>query len=375
MTLKAVAGGGSSTGALTPSQQAVANNNNRLLLPRFARSVSRIRNKLGNSRVSCVGNSQTRGLWAINNTVNDVQDYNNNWVANLANSMPFNTEYNSFFGNGNFNSSPSDGRVTIPAAWNSNSVFTLGGTYFCASSAGTMSFLPDRSVDRFEIFYDTGSSTASFSYNIDGGSNTTINQNTGSDGMVRLVINAATLGSHTLNINWVSGQSFITGFGAWNSAISQMQFDNCGWPGGKMTQFATANVGVISSPLTSLSIVAPDLVIIEGGQNDLLASVPVTTILTALQAMVTYIQPFADIVIVNPIPLPSSSVALVTQGQYSAGVINICNVNNVPCADMFNRWVSYVYSNNLGLYGGDNVHPNGLGYPDYATCIKEAMSI
>ena len=356
-----------------------------LNLPRFRKAIANVRAGKGNARILCMGNSQTEGSYAaVQNTNNSTSNYLYAWPAHLSRMLSasgVNSHFNSFFGAASTTErrDQNDARLTVSGGFASPSVQgTCGGYYYSTSTAGSLNFAPTENVDTFVIVYGVGAGLGTFSYGVDGGSTT--NQATAGTAAQSTVTITAPLGRHTVNINWVSGNIFIVGVYAYDSSKSWVEVDNAGWSGSTTSSSNWGYTATPSSTLNSCVNLAPDLAIIELGQNDIiLSSTPVATISANLQTIITALTATTDIIIVDQIPLPTSSISQATQDQLSAALKALVAANpNVSLANVYDRWVSYTYSNALGYYGTGStnatLHPYGPGYADYALTIFNSIA-
>jgi hypothetical protein len=235
-----------------------------------------------------------------------------------------------------------------------------------ATAAATHSFLPLGNVDSFTIYYIVSSTTfpaGSFNWNIDGGSNTLIN-NGGTNALGIATVSAGTLGSHTINISWVSGTVQIIGIVGNNSTLKRIIVANAGISGAQ-----SSNWNFFTFPWSNFqqSAYGASLVIIDLGINEMLSAVPVATYTTNMQAVITAAKSTgADVVLKTFIPQQISSISQVTQSQYLAAIASLASSNSLQIIDTNALFVDWVTANGNGYMANAN-HPQSLGYQAEAT--------
>lgn len=364
-------------------------------LSRTRAALARVRANAGNGNILYIGDSTCYGSWAgpagidtgnlqpYNSTARLTDLFNEVFASNVWNAS---ANSNAFMGMGNSiaeNRSTTDGRVTFGANWSilslASNAYTLGGGIAALqnqNTSNTLSFLPTVAVDTFKVFYAKNTNGAVFSVNIDGGAATNTNSNAGSSGFGSVTIVAGSVGTHTLNVNYVSGASdsvFIIGVIAYNSTIPTLNVVNASVPGG-----TTANAiynGFGYSPLPLLAAIGQDLTIIELGLNDLGASVAAATYQSNLQTLITAAQAAnSDVVLVTP--NVNSLYSTASYQAYIAALYALASSNNVPLIDTSARNVSFANAAALGFMSagaGGNQHPSAMGQADKALAIFNSI--
>lgn len=239
------------------------------------------------------------------------------------------------------------------------------------SGAGTITFTPTINVDTFVIYSYNGSAGA-YSWTIDSGSPTTVNETSSVVGAMA----STTLGSHTLSLNWVSGGVNIVFIKAYDSSKSQIFVYNAGASGTHTADWVSTSNG-----LGGLCYFNQDLTTINLGINDECQdTVSLGTYLANLQILVTKTAACGDVVLVTHHPTnPGASAGGGTcplnsvQANFMAGVYALAAKNNIPVIDFFNRWVSYSTSNPFGYYNVDGVHELSVGAADEARAMFNVL--
>jgi lysophospholipase L1-like esterase len=330
-----------------------------------------------NAKLVCVGDSTTMGIGADGS--NHANGANLGWPAQLA-QMVSNSGYGSWFGDhnvelgGTLTLAQFDTRVSI-GSWVStgNGTQTMGGPMMRATSAsgGPLAFTPRNYVDTFDVYTFTNNVAASLSIQIDAGSATTLSQNS-ANSLVKTTL-TTTLGSHALNVNWISGTPFLVGVYGYNSAAKEISIINAGISGGVVGTTTgtgwTSQSGNPWAPLAVLEAVAPDLTIINLNINDCNAGTAQSTYVAALQSIITAAKVSGDVIITSANPTTTSA-SLGTQATYVGYVSALATTNAIPFIDIFNLWGGV----NQSQWMFNGLHPNFSGYTQIAGYILKAIT-
>lgn len=357
-------------------------------LPKYRAALAAMGNNVRNARVMCLGDSFTEGVYS------DATDiYSNAWpnqLAILLRGNGVNANCNSAFGfqqalfsGGTNNSDPRSIPGGNAATVTGTVVQSIGGPMmqFPGSTSTFTINLASASVDTIKPYYGTTPAAASFQWRIDGGGYTTINSGGTPDPRTQgsFTINT-TLGGHTVNLVWVSGYVNIAGWEAYDSTHKEVQLMNCGWSGAKTSDWTLSTY--LYSPGNAIANLAPDLVIIELGLNDLNAStgISVAAYQANLQTLVNSAKAAgADVLLVTggPYDPVQSSVSYATQQLYWSAMRTVAIQNNIPMVDMTIHWVDWATATARGFEATGTypapVHPSKLGQQDYAAAIFNAI--
>lgn len=302
------------------------------------------------------------------------------YLSKLFNGSAIPANSNGFFGAGSTGSgdrSHVDDRITLGGGWfvYYNYAETLGGGLFALenqSTSETLSFTPDTAVDTFKVYYATTPYSAVFSIDIDGGTPTNIDSN-GSSGIASATI-TDTLGTHTLNIKYVSGASknvYIVGIEAYNSAIPDISIMNAGREGAKSVDFTSAGYGW--APFNVLPTAGQSLTIFSTlGINDMNGSVSAADYKTNMHNLVVQAKTSGgDVILVTP-----NWNYYYDMSAYIAKLKEIADEDDVCLIDTEQRWVSYAASQTFQFMrasGTEPVHPSLKGYADEAVAIYNVI--
>lgn len=341
-------------------------NVNRVNTMRTAAALARVRQKTGNARFGFVGDSYTRGQGA-SATLN--QMFVNAFPKQIAERLPanLNAQWQSFFGTGS--SSPTqifldDSRVAQTGAggWTGAGLSVVGGLELIGSTpAATLTFTPLTPTTKCDVWY-LQNVTGSFSWQIDGGSATTVNE-AGAKAVVKLTIGSGAAASHVYSFNWVSGAPNIIGLQAYDDTNSRLDLLNFG-RGGAASNYYDNATDPIWSALPILVDYACDTYFVGLMCNDWWVAaqniaVPQYTI--NMQAIITALQAVGDVVLYSEITQDPVTVATPEkQRTYVEALRGLAVQNNCPFIDVWTQFQGYTIANGFGLMS-DTFHPSAAG--------------
>lgn len=365
-------------------------------LPHWNKALANVMSGKGNARILCLGDSTTEGYFSTNTASGPYYALSFcNQLANIFNGAGIPASTDNFVGNAaGDRASTVDNRLVLGSGWSGAATAgnqSLGGFFFIASSAtGSTTYTPLKPVDTFVVWYPTVTGGGTLNYNIDGGSNTGINQNiANSFGHTTI---STTLGTHVLNLNYGSGAgAFFTAIEAYNSTVPQVLMENAGWNGSKTSDWDLTTNNYSPSP--ACGTFAPDLVIINLQVNDMISSTALATYKANLQTIISNCQRGGntDVVLMtsnhtNPADgtNPTSEATQLTYANTIRSLAlttsNSTAVAGVPVIDEFANLVSYTFQNaslgsvyTPGTYPGD-LHLNYFGYGIMARDIAQVLA-
>lgn len=335
------------------------------LLPAWRKALANVLSGAGNATAYWLGDSTWIGYndGATNNLLTSPPAI----FVNMLNNAGINAHFNNRIG-GNV---ASDSRFS-QGSWTSNNNLIIGGNnnFFATATTTTpASWAYTTPVDTCNVYYYSTGTSTQFSMNIDGGSATTVT--TGATaGIFTSANKTATLGIHTLNVNWVAGTVGLIGSNCYDSTKKWVDVYAGGAGGATSAYFAnntTFGVGTVT-PLTSTKYLAQNITFINLGINDWCTSVSVATYTANMQVIITNAASVGDVVLVSPFPSNpaaggcTSGATNATQLTYVAALQSLATINNIPFIDTFNRMTSYAVSN--AYYNADGVHPLVIGIVD-----------
>lgn len=380
MGLKAVAGGGgSSAGTQTPAQIAAMSNNVALLTPKWRIAAGRVNAKTGDATIVCVGNSITSGSFSGGAASTKRTLSYPTFLAQKLNSIGLPAESENFLGDGfGGNLATADARLSIGTSFADHTNFySIGGCPFQATTnTSPLTWTPSTPVNAFDIWYIQTVAASSFSWAIDGGSATTIVTTGAGQLLQKVTVNAAgPVGMHTLSLLQVSGTPQIQGIDAYNNTIKQVHVINAGWP--TSTGFNQSDQNQAYSPANAVasSSLGVDLYIYEPTWiNDLNGGNTPAQFLTFHQTAITAMKASgADVVLLIANPISIAVQTLAAQTAYIQNIFTLAANNTLLVVDIFDRFVSYEFSQPLGYFSSNNTHPLGAGYSDMAQGIVDLI--
>lgn len=295
--------------------------------------------------------------------------FQSNWENIAASQGNANASADSVFQTGGYKTG-----LNMGSAWTAQgTATTLGGIMFTTSSAGTFAYTPEISVDNFEIFDILNSGLGTIQYNVDGGSNTSLVQ-AGTAAFRRTTVPAGSAGTHTLNVKWVSGSTFLAGVRAWNSGTKAFDWINAGRGSSTTTDWIVSTNPYNSLPALATLTASADFVTIMLGENDELQSFSETTFKTNYQSIINTVSAGgANVLLITPIPLATTTLADATQQLMRQWCHDLADTNSLPLLDLTTYYVSWAAMNAAGLMfsGG---HPNKAGYADIGTLVGNTLN-
>lgn len=360
-------------------------------LPHWNKALAKVLAGKGNARILCLGDSVTEGYYSTNSAANTAMADLGfcGQLAHMFNAAGVYASNENFIGDAASDRNTLVPFMTLGSGWSGTSA-GLGGTIlYNNNNASTSSFKASIPVDTFVLWYPTLPGAGVLAYNIDGGANTTINENV-ANSFSSVTIPAGSLGIHTLNLLRNSGTNiFVTGVEAYDSTKSMVLIDNGGWSGAKTSDWASTTTSY--SPAPACGTFAPDLVIVALQINDEINSIPLATYTANLQTIITNCQSsgVTDVLMMtsshtNPAD-GTNPTSEATQATYAAAIRSVAStaanssfVTGVPVVDVFADFFSYALQNSSpsmvyspGSYPLD-LHPNYYGHGIMA---KDIMSV
>jgi hypothetical protein len=266
-----------------------------------------------------------------------------------------------------------DSRVTVGSGWAGNG---LGSPLAINSSTTSpISFAPTGQVNSFDVWYHDG--TGSFTIQIDSGTPTTVTE-TNTGGMLKATISTGTVGTHTLNVAWVSGTAYLGLLRGYNNTIDQISVINMGLPSA-----TTANwYGTGSSASANIQAAALGCAtnIFNITINDDAQGLSLSSAQSHMQYFISQILALpADMILEVPNPIYGYTPATIaSQLAYRSMIIGLGQTNNIPVDDIYYDFNGYTAAAALGFMqtpaGGQAAHPSAQGYADIARLEQNLFS-
>jgi lysophospholipase L1-like esterase len=340
-------------------------------LPKFRAAMGRVSAGTGNARILCCGDSTTAGLQSIATTGKAYQrGYPVHLSRKLAARLGVSSNWQGRIGTSRSNSySANDDRFVVSGGFASLSdTATVGGGYWQATAAGTLSFTPTQNCDTFKIWYMTYAA-GSFNVNLDGGSATLASYS--KTNTVQSVTVTGALAAHTLNCVWASGTATILAVECWDSTQSQVQILNAGSSGSNSASWA--NNAANYQSIGGAALLNPDLCIFDIGINDYANSITPAQTLANINTFVAAQKAAGiDVILKTFVPSAVTATPSASQQTYIASIYAAAAQNDVPLIDVWTRWGTQEKQAALGLYF-DTLHPVEAGYADVGSAVATAL--
>jgi hypothetical protein len=262
-----------------------------------------------------------------------------------------------------------DSRISAGSGWNSTGAFGLGGNVFVNNSTtNNLSFTPSQQCDTFVVWYiDAG--TGSFTLQVNSGTAQTTTAT--STNLFKTATISASLGANTLNIARVSGNAYIQGVWAYNSAVKECAVLSSGWPGATSTDYVGS--GNFNLNL-HLGVVAPDLTLLKGAINDWSNGVNLTTFQSNMQTLINTAKASGDVALVTELPSQISTASLSVQQSYIDAMKSLAVSNNCALLDHWSYFGSWeAMGGSSGGWFDDSVHGTKVSYD--AMALREALFV
>ncbi|MDP2358025.1 MAG: SGNH/GDSL hydrolase family protein [Beijerinckiaceae bacterium] len=323
---------------------------------------------LGRARVVFLGDSNIVGHGALGTGVHSRRLSTPDTTARLLPSAYGATRANvaasMITGNG---TDPSyDPRFTAGSGWGVGGPVTVGGTMWQNSTTtAEIEFSPEVAWDTAEVWVAIDSS-ASLQIGVSG-SMASHSPATGS--IVKLTYTAPTLAAQMFRIARVSGTVRII---AWDcfKAGEGMSIINGGRSGTRSDQIADATTWY--SPRPAVLALAPDLVVIQTGLNDIAQGVLPATYKGHVETL-TDACLGAGIDVVLTVPMHPSEPRTYPWSSYVTAIYEVAEARSLCVIDISSRLGAYPESNAAG-WQADTLHPNATGYAESAILHAQLLT-
>lgn len=256
-----------------------------------------------------------------------------------------------------------DPRITMPAGWGHSTLITVGANGFSnTTTTNPLGFAPPDPFSAFIIWYVQDTSFATWNLNVDGGSSIGADIVAAGTRSVQTVSRTCTLGTHTLNMQRVSGGELrILAISTYDSAKGQVliwQWGSHGWASTATSQWqATTQTW---SPKNLAPTLGADILLHQIGTNDMDAALQ-ANMYTDTLSFVDAMLPTTDVAICFPQPCGPSKSA---NGQKFVrdALKAVVNDRDLPYVDVWQaHGGDFTKMSSLGYTAGD-IHCNKLGY-------------
>jgi hypothetical protein len=213
---------------------------------------------------------------------------------------------------------------------------------------------------------------ATATVNVDGGASLGTLTAAGGNTVASQTFNCA-LAIHTINLTpGNDGQLAILGMVTWNSAVPAVDFIQSGVSGSKVANFVLTTPP-FSSGANVISLLAPDLTVVDLTINDSNALTDLTLYTTQMQTLINSCKATGDVLLMVGPPSNTPQATNGTLDQYAAVLQSLALSNNCGLLSLKTRWTSWAVTNAILPYF-DNLHPGPLGYQDFAQAVAGAIA-
>ena len=274
-----------------------------------------------------------------------------------------------------------DTRIAAGNGWGQDTVTSIGGPMFAnASTTETLSFILPTTTDTTTIYYPTDdfAHLGTFTYQINNGPVTTVDEGTAAPGMASATITGITPGANTLTLKRVSGTVKFIGEVSSLSTSPAIHIINSGVGGWKAANWDDAS-GKPYATNAAWSALSPAAVFIEMSNNDATANTPDSIYKTEMGKIITGAGAHADAVIIGQDPYGAAAGPLANLAPKIIDEQQLAAAFNIPFIDQTKHMPSYDHTadgNNgadKGLVHGDGFHASPEGYRDQADFITKRI--
>lgn len=261
-----------------------------------------------------------------------------------------------------------DPRVTFGSGWAGGDGATLfGGGFFQATTttAGTLDFQPEFAFDRFTVFYPKATSgTTNLVVQVDGsaaGYAAISNNGASGVGSTSYTITGA-LAVHKISFTSPNAavNAWVTGIICWSAANPGIVVCVAGAAGGRASELATAG-GFSTLPM--LSLLAPDLTIVNCTINDQSSQPAAATVVTNLSSIMDTALVSGDVIMLVNSPNTNAGFSngyLTTVTPLLKAACDARSVNMIDLRDHLGY--TWALANAAGYMDPTTgVHPNAVG--------------
>ena len=282
-----------------------------------------------------------------------------------------------FLGDGGFYVSGTDLRIALigGAAWDGNIVDAGGPALQTVNQGDGFDFTLNwpGNYDRVTISYiDSGSGAATVA--VDGAPVATLAAGNSGNTLTQTVNLPPGLHSKLSLRQSGDAATFVQGASFWSTTHPAIQVQNAGIGGWSAV---AANMSVCNGNLVAgsgcgfgqtagVAALAPNLVIIDLGVNDMLQNIPASTTVASIDAMVTTLQS-AGVDVMLMVPQPTNAPACIAgMPTLRSALRALADRRNLPLVDLWKTYRSFAELSAAGLMGSDSIHPDSTLYADIA---------
>jgi lysophospholipase L1-like esterase len=269
---------------------------------------------------------------------------------------------------------PGDTRFVIGTSWVTTNNTNGATPIFLRGATGALAttFTPTGTVDTFDLWYFNVNNGATFTWSIDGGSQTTVTT-TNAHTFVKVTIPCGSIGNHTLSILPTSASQvymfFVEGYA---STVFDCSILNVGFDGSRATGWSPTLEGTDAIGTFAHNLNCP-LNILQLGINDIQGAVTTTQFNQAITNIAQTLQANGqDVVLMVPNPISGQTIGI--QVAYQEQQYNVAQFLGIPWISVYNLFgQNYVTSNTKG-YMSNSLHPSVPGYAYIGNYVGRTIS-
>lgn len=376
------------SGVVAPSyQQSLAYS--QIALPKFNAALKLTAAGTRNTRVLCLGDSTTVGLYASGVAYGGSRALNYPNALAAALSARWRTYTSNQLGSG-ANGGPLsnlvslDPRWTFTPNWSANSGFILlGGCAIYTATAGEVAtFTPTQAWDTVEICFIQSGGAGVFNVSIGGVPVGTVSC-VGSNAMKKATFSVSATQLQTLSITSTNGNPIwideVSCYDSKNRGIEVLTAGSGGSPSSQMAANTNSwdpsyNVGGNGINLA----LSPDLTIINLGINDWGAGVTPAVFTANMQTIISAYKATGDVIVMTPNPQSTAVTSAATQLGIVQAARSVAQQNGCLIIDANAAFGDYAFAQGtLGYFlpANDQTHPGAAGYSAMGQLAQAALGI
>lgn len=348
-----------------------------VLLPKWASQLDKVRDGIADAVIVCDGDSTTFGFGSAP-TSGDQRSHS--YPAHLAAIIAASTGLGASaagvagFRTGATNGQVSlyDARITLRGTTNPG-VTGIGGLAANWSAAGGMDFAPAGAFNTAEIAVVANG--CQFSWGVDGGATTTVTT-ASTLAVTRYTLPLGSVGTHSLNLNWVSGSLYLMSLSFYDGTRRQVRVIAGGASGAKVGDMTANSSHWDPLKMISEGALGQCLLVDMWGINDWNAATSVSSFGASIAARIAAAKAAGDVILMSGVPSdPSQSgnASLAVQSTYVAEMRRQAVLGNVPFIDNWSRYGGLFSTMNANGLFYDDKHPKGAGYANIARAVARGL--
>lgn len=333
-------------------------------LQHFRKCLAKVNTKTGRCLVVRMGDSTTIGINAAgsSNWPNE-----GDYLAKYLTSAKIPTFQNAFSGDSTGTSTgvrtSADARIALGNWSGISGNTTLGGFLFFTSSSGTaFSFTPTTAIDTCKVWFNAFGVGGSGTLQVGSGSTALVD---GTLSGIETQTATSSLAAQGCKVNWTGGngqnQIYLGSMLAYDSTQPGVDLMDAGWWGTKASDWSSTSSAFSSQ--NWLVAVAPDVLILKVGINDISGGTSLSTYKTELTSIINSVSATTDVIIETDNPYNATAA---TQQPYINAAYEVAQASNIPLIDTYSIWGTYTNANTALGFMSDTLHPNTSGYSDQA---------